>query len=51
VAVQPQNAYRHLPAHLAQAVAQLPPLQPLGRRRAGRQRRQIDPEVIILKDA
>jgi hypothetical protein len=27
----------------------LPPLQPLGHCRAGRQRCQIDPEVIILK--
>jgi hypothetical protein len=45
--IPPQNAYHHLPAHLAQAVAQLPPLQPV-RRRGRRQRRQIDPEVIIL---
>ena len=38
-------AYQHLPAHLAQALAQLPPLQPIGRRR-GRQRRQPDPPEL-----
>ena len=48
--VQPQNnhpapAYRHLPAHLAQAVAQLPPLQPVGRVH-GHPRRQMDPPAL-----
>ena len=31
----PAPAYHHLPAHLAQAVAQLPPLQPVNRHRRG----------------
>lgn len=33
--IAPVNQYPHLPAHLAQQLANLPPLQPVGRR--GRQ--------------
>ncbi len=32
----PAPVYHHLPAHLAEAVAQLPPLQPLNRSKRGR---------------
>jgi len=37
----PAPVYNHLPAHLAQAVAQLPPLQPINRGRRGRGRGHI----------